>query len=155
PLLLVLAASVVAFLVEWIFPPFANRERLYREVSQLRIAWRRAQLDPHLLDTHLVMLSVITRESHTKAQLALDYTIRVIQFYIGGNDPQAPIQFDDEVTCLRNLMEIQRLRHGDRLNWQLEIEGNITGIEITPMILMPLAENMVRYAVLNDPHLPA
>lgn len=155
PFLLVLAASLVAFLMEWIFPSFANRDRHQKEVNQLRLAWRRAQLDPHLLDTHLVMLSVITRESQAKAQLALEYTIKVIQFYIGGNDPQAPIQLEEEVACLRSLIKIQRIRHDKQLNWQLEIEGDIAGISITPMILMPLAENMVRHATLNHPHVPA
>lgn len=155
PQLLVLVISMVAFLVEWIFPPFANKDEHEQETNRLRMAWRRAQLDPHLLDTHLVMLSVITRESQEKTQRAFELTTSVIQFYIGGNDPHAPILLEDEVMCLRNLMEIQRLRYGRRLNWHLEIEGDLAGILITPMVLMPLAENMIRYATLNHAHISA
>lgn len=150
-----LALSFVGFMVEWIYLPFANRDETERKIQQARQAWRRAQLDPHLLDTHLVMLSVITRESQTKAQLALDYTIKVIQFYIGGNDPGKPIKLAEEIECIASLIEIQRIRYGDALNWRLEIAGDVPDIAIIPMTLMPLAENMVRYAELNLAGAPA
>lgn len=156
PSLLSLLASWAAFIIKWIYPLYANRAKIRHEIQQARLAWRRAQLDPHLLDTHLLMLSVITRESKDKAQLALDYTIRVVQFYVGGNDPEAPVKLVDEIECIRCMIEIQRIRHGAALNWQLEVEmGELAGIAIIPMAVMPFAENMVRYAVLNRADAPA
>ncbi|MGK6353400.1 sensor histidine kinase [Parapedobacter sp. DT-150] len=155
PNLFSLLTGLVAFLVEWIYLPFANRKDTERKIQQARQAWRRAQLDPHLLDTHLVVLSVITRESRHKAQLALDHTIKVIQFYIGDNDPAAPIQLEDEIACVQHLIEIQRIRYGDALNWRLETEGNVAGISVAPMMLMPLAENIMRYAEVDRLDAPA
>ncbi|PPK99142.1 hypothetical protein [Parapedobacter indicus] len=158
PNLLSLLASWVAFIIERIYPPYANRTKIRQEIQQARQAWRRAQLDPHLLDTHLLMLSVITRESKASVQLALDYTIRVVQFYIGGNDPRAPIKLVDEIECIRCMIEIQSIRYGAALNWKLEVDVDVdelAGINTIPMVVIPLAENMIRYAVLNRADAPA
>ncbi len=156
PNLLSLVASLFAFRMELIYPMYANRGRILREFRQVRMAWRRAQLDPHLLDTHLLMLSVIARASKATAQAALEHTIRVVQFYIGGNDPQQPVRLVDEIGCIRHMIEIQRIRFGDTLNWRLEVEErSLTGVFVIPMVVMPLAENMTRYAVLNDAEAPA
>ncbi len=155
PMFCCISASLIAFLVEWIYLPFANRKDTDRAIQTARLAWRRAQLDPHLLDTYFVMLSVITRESQTKAQIALDYTIKVIHFYIGGNKPEALIRLDAEIQCIGYLIEIQRIRFGSSLNWLLSVEIDTGEIETIPMILMPLGENMVRYAVLNSATHPA
>jgi len=156
PSVLSLLASWVAFIIERIYPPYANRGKIRREIQQARLAWRRAQLDPHLLDTHLLMLSVISRESKANVQAALDYTVRVVQFCVGGNDPEALVKLADEIECIRCVIEIQRLRYGTALNWQLEVEpADLAGVSTIPMVAMPLAENMIRYAVLNQADAPA
>ena len=147
--------SLFAFLIESIYHPFATKDESERELQKVKLAWRQAQLDPHLLDSHLVLLRVITAESPEKAQAAFDRTVEVIQFYIGGNKPGADISFEKEVACVRNMMMLQRIRYGDSLNWLLEIDGDITGIATMPMVVIPLVENMMRYAVLNHPDKPA
>ena len=151
PPLATLALSYMTFYIEWTYGPFANRKKWQRELLELRMAWRRAQLDPHLLDMHLVVLSAITRQSRIKAQQALDYTIKVVHFHIGGNDPGEKIKFVDEIESISCLREIQRIRIGEKLNWLFKIAPGLEQIEIIAMTVMVFAENQVRYAVLDCP----
>jgi len=146
PNLLSLLASWMAFVIE----------SFYAGIQEARAAWRRAQLDPHLLDTHLSMLSVLTVESPEKVPQVLQYTNRVVHFCIGSNDPQACIQLVDEIECIGCMIKTQHIRYGDALNWRLEVDtADLKGVEIIPMVVMPLAENMIRYGVLNRAYVPA
>ncbi len=155
PTLAILSLSFFTFYIEWTHGPFASRKDWQRQLADLRVAWRRAQLDPHLLDMHLVVLSAITRQSKVKAQQALDYTIRVVHFHVGGNDPGAKIRLTDEIETVRCLLEIQRIRLGQHMNWQLRVGEGLAQVEIMAMTIMVFAENQIRYAVLDDPARPA
>lgn len=155
PVLAILALSFFTFYIEWTHGPFANRKDWQRQLAGLRMAWRRAQLDPHLLDMHLVVLSAVTRKSKAKAQQALDYTIRVVHFHIGGNEPGAKIRLVDEIETVRCVLEIQRIRFGQRMNWHFSVGDGLEQIEMMAMTIMVFVENQIRYAVLDDPEKPA
>lgn len=155
PALINLGFSYTTYYIELTHGPFANRKTWLKELSDLRMAWRRAQLDPHLLDMHLVVLSAITRQSKVKAQQALDYTIRVVHFHIGGNDPGEQIRLADEIETVRSLLAIQRLRLGSKMTWHINVGKGLEQIAIMPMTVMVFAENQVRFAVLDNPAAPA
>src|SRR5690606_6347977 len=91
-----------------------------------------------------------------KVPQVLQYTNRVVHFCIGSNDPQACIQLMDEIECIGCMIKTQYIRYGDALNWRLEVDTvDLNGVEIIPMVVLPLAENMIRYGVLNRADAPA
>ena len=62
--------------------------------------------------------------------------------------PSAPlVTIDEEVRLVRDYLEIERVRFGDRLRFSLEISDDVRDGRIPRLALQTLVENSVKYAI--------
>jgi LytS/YehU family sensor histidine kinase len=62
-----------------------------------------------------------------------------------GDDPEVPL--DRELELLRNYLDIERIRFGDRLKVEVTADPTARTALVPPLILQPLVENAVRHGV--------
>ena len=67
--------------------------------------------------------------------------------YDGSNQR---VSLDQELKYLKSYAELEKVRHGDRVNLSLTIDGSIDTQEIVPMLLIPFVENSFKHGFGRD-----
>ena len=131
--------------------------RKYREreirASQLEARLARAQLDalkmqlhPHFLFNTLNTISVLMKEDVTLADRLLLRLSDLLRLALNNTDAhEVPLR--QELEFLRSYLEIEQTRFQDRLTVRLDIDEEAFEAQVPNLILQPLVENAIRYAV--------
>jgi two-component system, LytTR family, sensor kinase len=114
-----------------------------QQAAQLQLL--KAQINPHFLFNALnnvYSLTVVKSDDAPKMLLKLSNLLRYVIY-----DSQAKeVLLEKEVAHLPQFIELFKMRSEDPLPISLTIEGNLAGIKIEPMILMPIVENCFKHA---------
>ena len=115
---------------------------------QAEIWTLRAQLNPHFLFNTLHSLLALVRHDADAAEKALEqfagllrYTLRV------HRDKLDEVEFSEEWAFTRDYLELERLRLGDRLHLEVNIDSQLMNCLVPAFLLQPIVENAIRYAV--------
>jgi len=122
-------------------------QRLEGQASRAQLEMLRYQLNPHFLFntlngiSTLVLLGETERANQMLSRLSsfLRYTL------VGEREGLATIA--QEMEALRLYLDIERIRFGDRLRTFFDIAPEISEARLPSLLLQPLVENAVKYAV--------
>jgi hypothetical protein len=106
----------------------------------------RAQIDPHFLFNSLHSISALTGSDPAGARrmaLLLGDFLRD-SLRVGGRER---IPLGEELQLLRQFLEIERVRFGDRLRVTWAVENDTQTCELPPLLLQPLVENAVTHGI--------
>lgn len=125
-----------------------RREGEYRraaKASELRSL--RYQVNPHFLFNTLNSLSalVMTGKSHAAEQMI--QTLSTFYRRSLAGDPTGDVALDQEIALQRLYLEIETVRFPERLRTRFDIPASLADARMPGMILQPLIENSVKYAV--------
>jgi hypothetical protein len=117
------------------------------EAQSAQIRALRYQVNPHFLFNTLNSLSsLILRERTDDAERMLLNLSAFLRTTLSG-DPEQPIPLAKEVDQQRLYLEVEKVRFGERLNFDLRLEPGTETLLVPPMILQPIIENAIKYAV--------
>ncbi len=57
---------------------------------------------------------------------------------------------ETEIDLIANYLEIEKVRFGERLEYQIDVPEALTSWEIPALIIQPLVENSIKYAVTQN-----
>lgn len=104
----------------------------------------KAQIHPHFLFNTLNNLYALTlNNSPASPKVVLDLSQILRYMLYECNTDYVPLKKDVEV--IKNYIALEQLRHGDRLDLNLKIKGEITGQQIAPLLMIPLIENAFKH----------
>lgn len=114
--------------------------------KEIELVVLQSQINPHFLYNTLQIIG-------GKAILNGDYEINsmcralsdIFRYSIGGINNEATIE--DEVKHVNNYMYIQKIRYGDSLNFNVEIDENVKQCDIIRLILQPVIENCIIHGI--------
>jgi two-component system LytT family sensor kinase len=114
---------------------------------QAQLKMLRYQLNPHFLFNTLNAISTLILERET--ELANTMVTRLSRFlrYSLDSDPVARVALTDEIDALRLYLDIEQVRFEDRLRIEIDMDDVSRKALIPSLILQPLVENAVKYAV--------
>lgn len=108
----------------------------------------KAQVNPHFLFNSLNSISALTASDAPKARemciLLGDFLRRTL-----GLGERAVIPFEEEMSLIHAFLAVEKIRFGQRLRMEEEIEDSTLGLDIPPLLLQPLVENAVAHGVAN------
>jgi len=106
----------------------------------------RSQIRPHFLFNSLNSISSLTITNPEKAQ---EMVIKLSAFmrYSLDSANQTLSSMEKELNSTDLYMDIEKIRFGDRLNLEKNIDPAAESREVPAMILQPLLENSVKYGV--------
>lgn len=114
---------------------------------QAQLKMLRYQLNPHFLFNTLNAISTLILErSNTSANLTVTRLSDFLRYTL-DSDPMRRVSLRKELEALDLYLEIEKVRFGDRLILQREIEAVALDALVPSLILQPLIENAVKYAV--------
>ncbi len=115
------------------------------ELSRARTVALRAQISPHFAYNTLTAIGSMVRRDADRARELL---IQFAEFsrYILRND-RVNTTLSDELRNVHTYLELQRARHGDRLEVVFRVDPEVLSITIPMLLLQPLVENAVQHGL--------
>jgi signal transduction histidine kinase len=123
------------------------RERLENQASSAQLAMLRYQLNPHFLFNTLNSISTLVLLKQTERANAMLARLSSFLRYTLANEPTAKVTLAQEVETLKLYLEIEKMRFEDRLRPHFRIESDTIGARLPSLLLQPLIENAIKYAV--------
>ena len=123
------------------------RERLESQASTAQLAMLRYQLNPHFLFNTLNSISTLVLLKQTERANAMLARLSSFLRYTLANEPTAKVTLAQEVETLKLYLEIEKMRFEDRLRPHFRIELETIGARLPSLLLQPLIENAIKYAV--------
>jgi len=123
------------------------RERLESQASTAQLAMLRYQLNPHFLFNTLNSISTLVLLKQTERANAMLARLSSFLRYTLANEPTAKVTLAQEVETLKLYLEIEKMRFEDRLRPRFRIESETIGARLPSLLLQPLIENAIKYAV--------
>lgn len=106
----------------------------------------RSQISPHfmfnLMNT-LVLMARKKSELMEPSLITLSQLIRYMLYESGGGQ----ISLYKEIDYLKNYIDLQLLRFGDNLRFNLFLSGDFEEFQIEPMLLIPFIENAFKHGI--------
>lgn len=133
---------------------FARRERqrrqqhaeLQSQLSRARFEALAARLDPHFLFNALHSISeVMHRDVNAADRMVVGLGGLLRQSIDAGAAQQTTL--GDQIELVEDYVAIEQVRLGARLRFSLEADGALYSVMVPRLLLQPLVENAIRYAV--------
>jgi len=116
--------------------------------AQLRML--RYQLNPHFLFNTLNAISTLILEANNKTANAMVSRLSSFLRYSLDKDPLQKVDLEHEVSTMKLYLEIEKVRFEERLRVEFNIEPGAASALIPSMLLQPLVENSIKYAVADN-----
>ncbi|MBI5167944.1 MAG: histidine kinase [Candidatus Eisenbacteria bacterium] len=121
-------------------------ERIRAELAQAELRALRAQINPHFLFNTLNAIASLISENPDAAEDVVTRLADVFRYALTSSSREHA-KLADELAFLRSYLAIERVRLGDRLRVEERIEPGVESALLPSLLLQPLVENAVRYAV--------
>ena len=115
--------------------------------QEAQLKMLRYQLNPHFLFNTLNAISTLILDNQNRT--ASHAVMRLSEFlrYTLDQDPMKRVTLRQEIEALDLYLGTERLRFGDRLRLEYAIEGAALDALVPSLLLQPLVENALKYAV--------
>lgn len=148
-ILLVVAALLIIWVIGKLLDTKQKKEKYAYEARVNESAFLQAQIKPHFLYN---TLSAIAGLCYTDAKKAGELTIKLSHYMsiiFQTDNCSEWIPLDREIRLIELYLEIEKTRHGKRLQYVLDIDLESEKFTIMPLLLQPIVENAVKHGSLQ------
>lgn len=129
---------------------FDHRGRLYSPaLTEARLHALTARIRPHFLFNSLNAVLGVIREDPKRAERALEEIADM--FRVLMKEQKDLVALDDEIELCTRYLDVERLRLGERLNVEWDLENKPIHALVPPLLLQPLLENAVYHGIEPSP----
>jgi two-component system, LytTR family, sensor kinase len=121
--------------------------RLEHQASSAQLAMLRYQLNPHFLFNTLNSISTLVLLKQTDRANAMLSRLSSFLRYTLVNEPTGFVTVAQEVETLKLYLEIEKMRFENRLRPHFHIDPTVSRARLPSLLLQPLVENAIKYAV--------
>jgi two-component system, LytTR family, sensor histidine kinase AlgZ len=111
----------------------------------------KAQINPHFLFNSLNSISALTSIDANRAQEMCILLADFLRMTLGLGE-KALVPLREELELLHRFLAIEKVRFGERLHVDVEVEAQAQDCLLPPLLLQPLVENAIIHGIA---HLPA
>lgn len=113
-------------------------EQLKTEMQLLR-----SQFHPHFLFNMLNTVYFRIHEDNAEARETVEHLANLLRRQIYSGSGAVPVS--DEISTMNSFIELARLRLGDKLNLEVDIDSGLGSELVHPYLFIPLVENAFKY----------
>lgn len=120
------------------------REMVKRETKEAQRKLFQSQFDPHFMFNTINNLYAISLLNPVKT-IEVVNRIKIVLKYIIEEIQKEFVDLESEIELAKNYIQLEKLRYGNRLKVNLNVEGDTQMHKIPPMILFYLIENCFKH----------
>src|SRR6187401_2413244 len=147
---LLLCWSAIYFGVKYYESLQQEREKTLRAIAlaqEAQLKMLRYQLNPHFLFNTLNAISTLVLDGQNRtANLAVSRLSEFLRYTL-DQDPMKKVTLRQELDALNLYLGIEKLRFGDRLRLEFDVDERAESALVPSLLLQPLVENAMKYAI--------
>ena len=125
-------------------------EQARAELAQAELRALRAQIQPHFLFNTLNTIAALIAENPRAAEETVTRLAEAFRYTLEASDREH-VPLGRELQFVRDLLAIARVRFGERLRVEEDIEPGLEDVPVPGLLLQPLVENAVRHGLEGRP----
>lgn len=118
--------------------------QLKEQVITAEKAFLRSQINPHFLFNTLSFINHSTKHYPENARTAITLLSEIMDYALESSKGEY-VLLSEEVEQIENMIALDRLRFGDKLNLVFQKKSDCTQMRIVPLILLTLVENVLKH----------
>lgn len=126
-----------------------RRKDLENEVNIVKLDALKAQLQPHFLFNALNNIVALMDENKKRAQEVLIDLSDILRFTI-RLQPDRLVYVEEELKILKKYTGIEKSKYEDKLIFDWQIEEELNGLKLPPLIIQPLVENAIKHGFVDN-----
>lgn len=142
---------VLCYLTFWRYQQQQSKlqesSRLSQNIQQLELQALQHQLNPHFTFNALnSVCALIEAERYDDAETMSEQLSTFLRYSL-SKSPDSLVRLADELAAIEAYLTLQKTRFGDKLKVVWQIDESLKAQQIPALLLQPLIENAVKYAV--------
>ena len=129
-------------------------ERLNSELLRAERDYLRSQINPHLLFNTLSFVKFAAKTDRPQAEEAIQRLAALMRFALEKSE-NGLVELSEEITQVQHLIGLNQLRFGGGMYVELASELQEGPIQVVPVMLLTLVENVFKHGHVKDPQNPA
>lgn len=142
--------SAIYFCIKYYLQSQEEKQRYLKVLSQAheaQLKMLRYQLNPHFLFNTLNAISTLVLDRQTETANSMVTKLSRFLRYSLDNDPVQEVTVSEEMGALALYLDIEKVRFGDHLTLEFDIDPAARDALMPSLLLQPLVENSIKYAV--------
>ena len=123
-----------------------EEERARKLAAEARLSSLESRIHPHFLFNTLNSISSLIPVHPERAEEIVGRLAALLRSSL-DTSRQSLIPLAQELGIVRDYLEIEKARFGDRLDYSVEVPPELAGVEVPPMSLQSLVENAVKHGI--------
>jgi sensor histidine kinase YesM len=148
----VIAAAIVIKLVKRWYLKQKEKERLEKEKLITDLQLMKAQIRPGFLFSSLDQIYKSAKKKSPEAPELLLKLADLLSYLLYECD-ESKVPLEKELSMMKEYMAFEKARHGNKLELETVIKGEIKNKQIAPLLLLPFIENSFKHCG-NDTEQP-
>ena len=144
--LLVFSIGVCVSVMQQWFLEQRNKEKVEHEKINTELSFLKSQVNPHFFFNtlnNIYSLAVVQSDKTAPAIMKLSHIMR----YILTETQTDRVPLENEITFIKNFIDLQLVRLTDKVKVHFLIEGDTFNKQIAPLLFIPFVENAFKYGV--------
>ncbi len=121
-----------------------KKEKIAAELQLLK-----SQVQPHFIFNTLNNIYMLSMKGSAQTSDMI-YRLSALLSYMLYDSKQETIEFDKELEYIKNYIDLEKIRYGERLDVQVNVFSNTKNIYIPPLLFLPLVENAFKHGVSQE-----
>lgn len=122
------------------------RAQVEVQLAQAQLQMLKVQIQPHFLFNTLNAIATLVRGDPARAERMVEHLSEMLRIALTHSATQE-VMIRDELATLLPYLEIEKVRFGDRLSVQIEVDEALQNAVVPHLLLQPLVENAIRHGI--------
>ncbi len=139
-----LVALVMRGFINW-YADIKLKEELNKKNYETELALIRSQINPHFLFNTINNIDILIEKDAIKASAYLNKLSALLRFVLYETKSDL-VPLAKELSYIEKYIDLQKIRNANPDYINFSVDGEPTGIMITPMLFIPFIENAFKHA---------
>lgn len=128
-----------------------QRNKTIQQNFEIRLEALRSQINSHFISNALNAIDLLIMEGNKNDASRYIVDLHRLVRMILDSSKKTLISLEREVDILKRYLKLEKLRLGERINieWDIDQRINLANCQVPPLILQPFVENAIWHGILN------
>ncbi|MFN8354820.1 MAG: histidine kinase [Spirosomataceae bacterium] len=143
---LYVGVGVMAYFVEKWYSQEQFTQSLLRDKAEAELELLKSQIQPHFIFNTLNNIYALSKKNSPQTSEMIHRLSGLLSYMLYDSKLKL-IPIEKEIDYIQNYINLEKIRYGERLDVALNVFQQVQGIQIPPLILLPLVENAFKHGI--------